>query len=243
MIAGEIRRSGTRATPVVTADAAVEVTGSTLEGYASVFDRSYPVTDALGSYAEVVRRGAFAASLRSRTPIIQWSHGHDPAVGTAPIAELLQASEDSTGLYFRGRLFDAPALDLLREGLASGAINGASFRFQVPAGGDKWNTGRTSREIVRADVLELGPTVWPASPHTSVALRSKLRARTGRTDTPTPAGLSARARRTLVGLANGWLRWSDVPAALQLELCRHAPTRVVAATTTPGITTTPMRSR
>ncbi len=170
---------------MLTADAALELdaSGSELAGYASVFDRPYRVTDALGTYDEIVRPGAFAASLRARSPIVQISHGHDPAVGSAPIAELLHAAEDSTGFFLRARLFDVPAPHLVREGLRSGAISGASFRFTIPAGVDRWR-GTTTREVLRADVVELGPVVWPVSPHASVALRRRLRRFTGTSTAP-----------------------------------------------------------
>lgn len=223
----EIRRSGTRDDPTVTTDAAVDITGRTIEGYASVFGKTYKVTDALGTYTEVVRPGAFAESLRTVRPIVQLDHGHNTAVGSLPIGKLVTASEDSHGLYFRAELFDVPALDHLRAALAAGAINGASFRFSVPAGGDKW-TGTSSREILRANVVELGPTVWPASPHTSVTLRSRLRARTGRTDT-TPA-MSGRARRYAQLYASGVVRWNDIPTDVRTELTssKVAP-RIAAA--------------
>ncbi len=235
MIAGEIRRSGSRAAPVLTADAALELDGSgdQLAGYASVFDRPYRVSDGLGDYVELVRPGAFAESLRARSPIVQFSHGHDPAVGSAPIAELIHAAEDSTGLYFRARLFDVPQLDLVREGLRSGAISGASFRFTVPAGGDRWR-GTTTREVLRADVVELGPVVWPASPHATVTLRQRLRRLTGTsTSSTTPTGttvLSARARAALDVLSAGASRWNDLPPAVRTELVAVAPRRVAAAT-------------
>ena len=234
MIAGELRRSGTRATPVLTADAALELdgSGSELAGYASVFDRAYRVTDSLGTYDEIVRPGAFAASLRARDPIVQFSHGHDPAVGSAPIAELIHAAEDSTGLYFRARLFDVPQLELVREGLRSGAISGASFRFTIPAGGDRWR-GTTTREVLRADVFELGPVVWPASPHATVALRQRLRRLTGGSSTPTGTTvLSARARAALDVLAAGAVSWHALPPAVRTELVAVAPRRVAAATIT-----------
>lgn len=162
---------------------------------------------------------------------MQFSHGHDPAVGSAPIAELLHAAEDSTGLYFRARLFDVPALDLVREGLRSGAISGASFRFTVPAGGDRWR-GTTTREVLRADVVELGPVVWGASPYASVTLRQRLRRHTGSTST-TPTGttvLSARARAALDMLAARAVSWHDLSPAVQAELVAVAPRRVAAAT-------------
>ncbi len=158
-------------------------------------------------------------------------HGHDPAVGSAPIAELLHAAEDSTGLYFRARLFDVPALDLVREGLRSGAISGASFRFTVPAGGDRWR-GTTTREVLRADVVELGPVVWPASPYASVTLRQRLRRLTGSSTSTTPTGtavLSARARAALEVLAAGAVAWDELSPAVQAEVVAVAPRRVAAA--------------
>lgn len=228
----ELRRSGTPADSTLTAPAALEVDesnrGSLLTGYASVFDSVYSVTEGGQTFNEVVRAGSFKASLaRNPYPVIQVSHGHDTGngIGQLPIGKVRTAREDSEGLYFEAELFDSPALDLLKEGLRAGLF-GASFRFRVAPGGERWTGDKAPklRELTRLDVAELGPTVWPASPATSTKLRTKLdqaKRRTGST-------LSPRAVRCLDIWRGGVVRWADLPVDVRSELTRVAPKRTAA---------------
>lgn len=167
----EVRKAGT--VPDSRAAAAeYDLKGRTLVGHASVLDYEYPISgERAKTFTEVVRKGAFR-SVASNPPIVQAHHGRDSAIGSTPIAELLEAREDSVGLYFRARLFDAPQLDLLREALASGQMSGASFRFQVLPGGERWSKNDTYRELTNLSVLELGPVLWAASGAASVKLRA-----------------------------------------------------------------------
>lgn len=151
--------------------------GLTLEGYAAVFNTPTRIRDHLGDFDEVVLPGAFARSLTERTPVLQWDHGRDPAVGTAPIGDIADLREDDHGLYVRARLYEHPTTDRVRMAIKGKSVKGMSFRFGVPDKGDTW-TKRTGepdlREIRDADVHELGPVVFPAYKNTSVTVRSLL---------------------------------------------------------------------
>jgi len=147
--------------------------GRTLEGYAAVFNSPTTIRDVGGDFEETILPGAFKRSLAQRMPILQWDHGKDPRVGTAPIGSISDLSEDSRGLHVRARLFDHPDIERVRLAIESQAVRGMSFRFGVPAGGDDWPT-RDQRHVRDADVHELGPVAFPAYDTTSVTVRSLL---------------------------------------------------------------------
>ncbi|HZN76019.1 MAG TPA: HK97 family phage prohead protease [Micromonosporaceae bacterium] len=171
--------------------------GLTLEGYAAVFNRSARIRDMQGDFDEIVLPGAFARSLARRTPVMQWDHGKDPAVGTAPIGDIKELREDGQGLLVRARLYDHPSTERVRMAIKGKSVKGMSFRFGVPKGGDKWSTRAGDvdlREIREADTYELGPVAFPAYDATSVSMRSLL------------SGLDAAEMRTLVHELAPYLR-------------------------------------
>lgn len=151
-----------------------ESSSNTLEGYASVFDAWYEVSDHLGQYKEQVARGAFRKTLRERTPVCQLDHGAHPLIGGLPLGRFTRLAEDSHGLHFRLEMHDGWLFDPVKEAVRSGAISGCSIRFAVPKGKEDWNDTMTERTIREAKLYELGPVVFPAAPMTSVALRSLM---------------------------------------------------------------------
>ncbi len=150
--------------------------GFTLEGYAAVFDSPTRIRSWEGDFTETIRAGAFARSLKERTPVLQYDHGRDARVGSVPIGAIEEVREDRKGLYVRARMYDNDVVKPVRQAIAGKSIKGMSFRFEVPDGGDTWTrTGGTeAREIHDADVAELGPVVFPAYDTTSVSVRSML---------------------------------------------------------------------
>lgn len=150
--------------------------GRTLEGYAAVFDSPTRIRGWEGDFEETIRRGAFARSLKQRTPVLQYDHGKDARVGSVPIGAIDEVREDDKGLYVRARLYDNPVVEPVRQAIAGKSIRGMSFRFEVPDGGDTWTRSGSAeqREIRDADVHELGPVVFPAYDTTSVTVRSLL---------------------------------------------------------------------
>src|SRR5262249_47452291 len=147
--------------------------GFTLEGYAAVFNSPTEIDDMLGSYTEVIKNGAFTKTLRGGYPPLMFNHGRHPLIGPMPIRSFEELREDKRGLYLRARLFDNWLIDPLRDAIREGTVTGASFRFEVPQGGDTWLTlnGRQKRTVNEVKLLELGPVVFPAYPDAKVALR------------------------------------------------------------------------
>jgi len=171
--------------------------GRTLTGYAAVFDTPTMIRDWLGSYEETIVRGAFKKTLRNKTPVMQFDHGRDPATGTIPIGSIQELSEDDTGLFVRGRLYDNSKVEPIRQAIEGGSVDGMSFRFEVSkeewrdASGNKLKPEQVDdmlwagveglkRNITEIDPLhELGPVVFPAYQATSVGVRSALAQLTG----------------------------------------------------------------
>lgn len=118
-----------------------------LEGYASVF----AAPDQIG---DVVRKGAFAASLRRRLPLAMLVR-HDPALAAGLWQE---AEEDSCGLYVRGAVLpDLPGSALARRMLARG-VDGLSIGFRVVRSRPRPGGGRDLMEI---DLLEVSLVETP----------------------------------------------------------------------------------
>ena len=165
----------TRSVPFVLERAEDDADGLTLTGYAAVFDTWTHISSAReGTFDESIARGAFAESLSTRTPKLQFDHGQHPMVGSMPLGVIKRMVEDERGLFVEARLHDNWLIQPVRDAIASGSIDGMSFRFSVPEGGDTWT--RTSdgdkRTITRADVYEVGPVVFPAYQATTVGVRS-----------------------------------------------------------------------
>lgn len=148
--------------------------GFTLEGYGAVFDSPTRIDSWEGNFDEVISRGAFSKTIKERRPVLQFDHGHDIATGSVPIGSIEQLREDEHGLFVRARLHDNARVEPIRQAIASGAIDGMSFRFRVVR--EEWDESddipvRTIREV---ELYELGPVVFPAYESTSVGVRSLL---------------------------------------------------------------------
>ena|SRR5690606_32457352 len=165
--------------------------GKTLEGYAAVFDADTEINSWEGHFKERIVRGAFRKTLRERTPVLQFDHGHDSRFGNLPIGKFESIKEDKHGLRVQARLFDHA--DPIREAIAEGAVSGMSFRFKVVR--DSWTDskgveikdrselvdllytknhkrGPLQRTIKEVKLMEAGPVVFPAYPQTTVGVRS-----------------------------------------------------------------------
>jgi HK97 family phage prohead protease len=153
--------------------AASDDDGFTLEGYAAVFNTATRIDSWEGRFDEIVAPGAFAKTIREKTPVLQFDHGRDVATGSVPIGAIEVLREDANGLFVRARLHDNARVEPIRQAIASGAIDGMSFRFRVTR--EEWEDGETPvRTIREVELFELGPVVFPAYDATSVGVRSLL---------------------------------------------------------------------
>ena len=165
--------------------------GRTLEGYAAVFDQDTEINSWEGRFVERVAKGAFRKTLRERTPIMQYDHGRDTRVGSVPIGVYDEIREDDHGLFVKGRVFDNPVVEPIRQAIEGGAVTGMSFKFRVTR--DEWSDvngkrvrgdeimnllynpgerGPLQRTIKEVALFEAGPVATPAYAGTSVGVRS-----------------------------------------------------------------------
>lgn len=164
--------------------------GLTFAGYGAVFNSPTRIDSWEGTFDEVIAPGAFRKSLKDRTPKFQFDHGHHSLIGSVPIGVIEEIYEDERGLYVSARLGRHILIDLIREAIATGAIDGMSFRFSVVR--DEWrdaegkivkpediedalwtgSRGVLLRTLKEVKVAEVGPVVWPAYPDTTASVRS-----------------------------------------------------------------------
>lgn len=148
--------------------------GFTLEGYGAVFGTPTRIDSWEGLFDETIARGAFAKTISERKPVLQFDHGRDAATGSVPIGSIAELREDSKGLFVQARMHDNARVEPIRQAIASGAIDGMSFRFRVIR--EEWDESGDipMRTINEVELFELGPVVFPAYESTSVGVRSLL---------------------------------------------------------------------
>lgn len=153
--------------------------GLTLSGYAAVFDTPTRIDSWEGLFDEQFARGSFKKTLKDRTPIIQFNHGRDAAIGEVPIGAFTTLKEDTRGLYVEARLHDNAHVQPVRDAIASGALTGMSIRFRALAEKIDIKPDIPMRTITEAQLFEAGPVTFPAYPTTSVGVRTEDLATTG----------------------------------------------------------------
>lgn len=155
----EIRGNGT-----------LSATGKTLTGYAAVFNSEAN----LGTFSEVIRPGAFAKSLATVSNVrALYHHDGNALLGTTK-GGTLQLREDAHGLGFTLLLPETTHGKDLAILVDRGDIQGCSFGFRVPDGGDRWEdrNGQMVRELLNVELSEITLTADPAYQDTTVAIRS-----------------------------------------------------------------------
>lgn len=151
--------------------------GRMLVGYAARFNKPTVVNSWEGNFREIIAPGAFARSLNNNpAPKVLFNHGMDPSIGDKPLGKASVVREDDAGLYVEVPLtrtsYNNDIIELLRDG----ALDGMSFRFSVPAGGDSWehpSKGLPTRTLTEVKLLEFGPVTFPAYAATSAGVRSR----------------------------------------------------------------------
>jgi len=140
-----------------------------LIGHAALFDTfSLP----LGSFKEIIRKGAFRESLKNDEVLMLWNHNTDYVMASKSDGRL-KVSEDKVGLRFES----TPNLNISwnsdgMKSVSDGTTKRMSFRFEALK--DRWGSedGETIRELLKVRVAEISPVAFPAYPTTSVEARS-----------------------------------------------------------------------
>ena len=128
-------------------------------GYAAIFDHA----DASG---DVIRRGAFAASLAARTePLpLYWQHSPERQIGWVE-----SVAEDTRGLRVIARLSDPDGASA--ASLREGEVRGLSFGYRAREAREIVLPGAaTGRELSDIDVFEISVVSAPMQPLAQVHL-------------------------------------------------------------------------
>jgi HK97 family phage prohead protease len=143
--------------------------GRKLAGYAAVFNTPAQI----GSFREIVRPGAFTATLASRQDV-RALVDHDPTKLLGRVsAGTLKLDQDSRGLAFEIEMPDTQLGNDVLTLAKRGDVNSMSFGFMTPAGGDAW-PAPDRRELMRVDLHEISVLhVLPAYSATSVQARAR----------------------------------------------------------------------
>ena len=137
-----------------------------VEGYASVFN----VEDLHG---DVIDPGAFAKTIAERVPALkvkmfdthQWDVAH--LLGT-----VIEAREDSRGLYFKGQLSNAPSVQDLRLKMIEGHVTEASIGFDSLRERFEDVDGKSVRHIEELKLYEISAVPFGANEHTRISAKS-----------------------------------------------------------------------
>lgn len=153
--------------------------GRTLVGLAVPFNDMTRISNFFeGTFDEQFARGAFKRSLGMRTPKLQFNHGTSFMFDELPIGTFEEIRETDRGLEVEARIFEAPLFEPLREAIASEAIDGMSIRFrpirtEVTEAEARDDGGEVELRTIReAELIELGPVVFPAYEQTTVDMRA-----------------------------------------------------------------------
>lgn len=146
----------------------VTASGRKLTGYVAKWDNETRI----GSFAEVIRRGAFRASLESGVDILALADHDETKVLGRTRTGTLELREDAEGLAFALALPDTQAGRDLIALAERGDLGGCSFGFTVTPDGERWEGNR--RELRSVNLLEVSIVQsWPAYANTEVNLRSR----------------------------------------------------------------------
>lgn len=139
-----------------------------IEGYAAVFNQ-WSVD--LGGFRERIRTGTFATAITRDDVRGLFNHNPDHILGRN-VAGTLELAEDSQGLHFRVMPPPTPWADGLKVSIERGDVDQASFGFWTER--DEWGRDEvgTTRELIEAGLMDVGPVTFPAYPQTAVAVRS-----------------------------------------------------------------------
>jgi uncharacterized protein len=149
----------------------------TLTGYPIVFNKPTMIDSWEGHFREIIAPGAATRTLKNNLRQIKvlFNHGMDPSIGDKPLGKPSVLRQDDKGVYAEVPLSRTSYNDDIIELLNDGALDGQSFRFSVPTGGDTWDYGEKipTRTITEFKLVEFGPVTFPAYSATTAGVRSR----------------------------------------------------------------------
>lgn len=163
----EIRTAEVRATePTADGKDALIIVGTPI-----VFDTPTQINDLLGSYTEVIKRGALdEADLTDSRLLVNHDMTRIPLARTP---KTMQFNITDKGLEMRAELPDTEEAKTAYTAVKRGDLTGMSFAFTVPDGGDSFDAQTNTRTITKIDkVYEVSLVNFPAYPTASAEARS-----------------------------------------------------------------------
>ena len=140
-------------------------------GLASATGVEYRIHDYLGAYREVVRAGAFRATLaESPIVVLNINHAGLPLASTRATPPTLRLWEDDEGLQVEARLlsgFDEP--DRIAAGIARGDVSEMSFAFRTVS--DVWDGDLRTLQTVSLHRGDVSIVTYGANAHTWTGMR------------------------------------------------------------------------
>jgi HK97 family phage prohead protease len=145
-------------------------------GYASVTETPYEMSDWLGDYSEVVRRGAFTKTLAEGADV-PFKLNHDGMTLARTKSGTMRLAEDSTGLHVEADLDPGNGqVRDIRSAMERGDLDEMSFAFRVTR--QEWSPDYSQRDITEVNMNKGDVSIvnYGANPHTSglTSLRSAL---------------------------------------------------------------------
>lgn len=141
-----------------------------IEGYASITDTPYTVSDFMGEYQETISAGAFKKTLEEKDDVrLLFNHDGIPVARTK--SKTMTLEEDKKGLKVNATLDTRSGLanDLVIA-LERGDLDEMSFAFKVIR--QEWNDDWTERWINEVKLFDTSIVTYPANPDTLVGIRA-----------------------------------------------------------------------
>ena len=157
------------------ADAAAASESLILWGQPIVYDQPTTIHDPAGDYIEIIKRGALDGADLSDVRLL---YNHDLSkVPLARTPKTMKLNKSTAGLDIEATLPETQEARAVYEAVQRGDLDGMSFSFTVPKGGDSYDPKTNTRTISKiAKVYECSVVPFPAYPQTSVEARSEIAA-------------------------------------------------------------------
>ena len=156
------------------AEGAAEPKALVLTGTPIVFDTPTTINDPfMGSYTEVIKRGALDGVDLNDTRLL---YNHDVAkVPLARAPKTMSLTVTEKGVEMRAVLADTEDAKAVYTAVERGDLDGMSFGFKVPEGGDTYDRETNTRTINRIEkIYEVSVVAFPAYASTSVEARAAM---------------------------------------------------------------------
>ena len=170
----EVRTAEIRANE--SADQAFNISGRPI-----VYDKPTTIHDVAGDYIEIIKRGALDQADLSDVRLLV---NHDAnKIPLARVPKTMSLEVDQAGLTFKATLPQTEAGKEAYEAVRRGDLQGMSFAFTVPEGGDEYDPRTNTRTIYRiAKVYECSIVSYPAYESTYVSTESRSARLAGQKD-------------------------------------------------------------